>query len=80
MTGMMDDYAVATAGGLAKALADRRIGAVELFETAVAAIEAKDGPVNAVAAAAIFNAPTKPPRPPTQHFPAASGGRCLVFP
>jgi amidase len=45
---MIDDYAVATAGGLAEALADRRIGAVELFETAVAAIEAKDGPINAV--------------------------------
>jgi amidase len=45
---VINDYAVATAGGLAKALAERRIGAVELFETAVAAIEAKDGPVNAV--------------------------------
>jgi amidase len=44
----IDDYAVATAGGLAKALADRRIGAVELFDTAVAAIEAKDRPINAV--------------------------------
>jgi amidase len=43
-----DDYAVSTAGGLAEALANRRIGAVELFEAAVAAIEAKDGPINAV--------------------------------
>ena len=45
---IIDDYAVATAGGLAEALADRRIGAVELFETAVAAIEAEDGEINAV--------------------------------
>jgi amidase len=44
----IDNYAVATAGGLAEALAARRIGAVELFEIAVAAIEAKDGPINAV--------------------------------
>ena len=45
---VIDDYAVSTAGGLAEALANRRIGAVELFEAAVAAIEAKDGPINAV--------------------------------
>ncbi len=43
-----DDYAISTAGGLAEALANRRIGAVELFEAAVAAIEAEDGPINAV--------------------------------
>ncbi len=45
---VLDDYASSTAGGLAEALANRRVGAVELFETAVAAIEAKDGPINAV--------------------------------
>src|SRR5271165_6552285 len=45
---VVDDYAASTAGGLAEALANRRIGAVELFEAAVAAIEAKDGPINAV--------------------------------
>jgi amidase len=44
----IDDYAVSTASVLAEALANRRIGAVELFEAAVAAIEAKDGPINAV--------------------------------
>ena len=43
-----DDYAVSTAVGLAEALANRRIGAVELFEAAVAAIQAKDRPINAV--------------------------------
>jgi amidase len=45
---VIDDYAASTAGGLAEALASRRIGAVELFEAAVAAIEAKDGAINAV--------------------------------
>ncbi len=45
---VIDDYAVSTAGGLAEALANRRIGALELFEAAVAAIEATDGPINAV--------------------------------
>jgi amidase len=49
MTGdVLDNYGVATAGGLAAALAERRVSAVELFQTAVAAIEAKDGPINAV--------------------------------
>jgi amidase len=42
------DYAKATAGGLAKALAARQVSAVELCDTAIAAIEAKDGPINAV--------------------------------
>jgi amidase len=42
------NYATATAGGLAKALAARDVSAVELFEEAVRAIEAKDGPINAV--------------------------------
>jgi len=49
MTGdVLDGYAVATASGLAAALAERRVSAVELFRTAVAAIEARDGPINAV--------------------------------
>jgi amidase len=42
------DYASATAGGLAEALAARRVGAVELCDEAIAAIEAKDGAINAV--------------------------------
>jgi amidase len=42
------DYQTATAGGLAKALAAGQVSALELFEAAVATIEAKDGPINAV--------------------------------
>jgi amidase len=42
------DYATASAGDLAGALAARQVSAVELFEAAVQAIEAKDGPINAV--------------------------------
>jgi amidase len=42
------DYQNATAGGLAKALADRQVSALELFEEAVRTIEAKDGAINAV--------------------------------
>src|SRR5215469_4477557 len=42
------DYAAATAGSLAKALAAREVSAVELFDEAVRAIETKDGPINAV--------------------------------
>jgi amidase len=42
------DYATAGAADLARALAARQVSAVELFETAVAAIEARDGPINAV--------------------------------
>src|SRR5580692_7075062 len=42
------DYAKATAGGLAKALAARQVSALELFDAAVATIEAKDGAINAV--------------------------------
>src|SRR5580693_2700614 len=42
------DYATATTGALAKALAARQVSAVELFDEAVRAIEAKDGPINAV--------------------------------
>jgi amidase len=44
----IDDFATAGAGELASALADRRVSAVELFEAAVARIEAMDGPINAV--------------------------------
>jgi amidase len=44
------DYATATAGSLAKALAAGEVGAVELFDEAVRAIETKDGPINAVVA------------------------------
>jgi amidase len=42
------DYATATAGGLARALAAREVSAAELFEAAVRVIEARDGPINAV--------------------------------
>ena len=42
------DYATATAGQLARALAARQVSAAELCEAAIAAIEAKDGPINAV--------------------------------
>ncbi|HZZ87759.1 MAG TPA: amidase family protein [Caulobacteraceae bacterium] len=42
------DYATATAGGLAEALAARKVSAAELCEEAISAIEAKDGPINAV--------------------------------
>jgi amidase len=42
------DYATATAGGLAKAVADGDVSALELCDEAIRAIEAKDGPINAV--------------------------------
>jgi amidase len=42
------DYASATAGALARALAERDVSAIELFDAAVARIEAEDGPINAV--------------------------------
>ena len=42
------DYATASAGALAKALAMRQISAAELCDEAIATIEAKDGPINAV--------------------------------
>jgi len=42
------DYATATAGALARALAERQVSAVELCDAAIAAIEAKDGAINAV--------------------------------
>ena len=42
------DYATATAGALAKALADRQVSAAELCDEAIRAIETKDGPINAV--------------------------------
>ncbi|HEY2707601.1 MAG TPA: amidase family protein [Caulobacteraceae bacterium] len=42
------DYATATAGSLAKALAAGQVSALELHAEAVRAIEAKDGPINAV--------------------------------
>src|ERR1700679_1127583 len=42
------DYASATAGSMAKALAARQVSAVELCDEAVRVIEAKDGPINAV--------------------------------
>jgi amidase len=44
----IDTYATAGAGELAAALADGAVSAVELFEAAVARIEALDGPINAV--------------------------------
>ena len=45
---MTPDYETASAGALARAVARRQVSAVELFEAAVRAIEAKDGPINAV--------------------------------
>jgi amidase len=42
------DYATATAGSLARALAARQMSAAELCDEAISAIEAKDGPINAV--------------------------------
>ena len=42
------DFKHATAGDLADALARREVSAVELADTAIAAIEAGDGPINAV--------------------------------
>jgi len=42
------DYATATAGGLAAALAKRRVSAVELADAAIERIETLDGPINAV--------------------------------
>lgn len=42
------DYKHATAGELAEALRRREVSAVELADTAIAAIEAGDGPINAV--------------------------------
>jgi amidase len=42
------DYATATAGELARALEQRLVSALELCDTAIAAIEAKDGRLNAV--------------------------------
>ncbi|HEY1750360.1 MAG TPA: amidase family protein [Caulobacteraceae bacterium] len=42
------DYAAATAGQLAKALAARQVSALELCDEAVRTIEARDGPINAV--------------------------------
>lgn len=48
MTSDAIDYPTATAGELAGALAARRVSAVELLDAAVARIEARDGPINAV--------------------------------
>ena len=42
------DYATASAGSLAKAVTARQVSALELCDAAIAAIEAKDGPINAV--------------------------------
>ncbi len=42
------DYQSASAGGLARALAARQVSALELFDAALATIEAKDGAINAV--------------------------------
>ncbi len=42
------DYATATAGALAEALAARRVSAVELCDAAIERIERLDGPINAV--------------------------------
>ena len=42
------DYARSSAGGLAQALAEREVSALELADAAIAAIEAGDGAINAV--------------------------------
>src|SRR5579871_2480564 len=42
------DYATSSAGALAAAVARREVSAVELCEEAIRAIEARDGPINAV--------------------------------
>jgi len=42
------DPACASAAELIRALADRKVGAVELLDAAIARIEAQDGPINAV--------------------------------
>ena len=42
------DYATSTAGAQAQALAARQLSAAELCDEAIRAIEAKDGPINAV--------------------------------
>jgi len=42
------DPARASAGELVAALAERKVGAVELLDAAIARIEAQDGPINAV--------------------------------
>jgi len=42
------DYATASAGDLAAALAAGQVSALELFDAAVKTIETKDGPINAV--------------------------------
>jgi amidase len=44
----LNDYAAATAGGLAAALAAREVSAVELCDAAIARIERLDGSINAV--------------------------------
>lgn len=44
----VESYTTATAGGLARALARREIGALELVDEAIRTIEARDGPINAV--------------------------------
>ncbi len=45
---VMTDYAKATAGELADALAAREVSSAELVDEAIKAIETKDGPINAV--------------------------------
>jgi amidase len=45
---IIDEFASATAGGLARALAAREVSAVELADAAISRIEAFDGPINAV--------------------------------
>ena len=44
----VESYATASAGSLARGLAARQVSALELLEAAVRAIEAGDGPINAV--------------------------------
>ena len=48
MSKTIDNYATATAGGLAAALAAGTVSALELADAAIARIEATDGPINAV--------------------------------
>lgn len=47
-TGGLDDLATASAGALARAVADRQVSALEATDAAIARIEARDGAINAV--------------------------------
>ena len=66
------DYATASAGGLARALAAGDLSAVELCDEAIRTIEAKDGPINAVVVRD-FDRAREAARRPTRPWRGASG-------